>query len=223
MKKLLLFNVLLLVASLSYSMEENKEIDPSKPLLEQLEGLGGTDRKDCIAFWCDAFKGKLSKIEKESCNIRNGFEWITIEYYELLYAKKMKAHSHELNDTDNKEYIDTLLMLEATKNFMKRDLNNVSWFQRLWNYGVYQNYQKSTQTLDEEIALFKDQDKVVSPEKTVNTSSSTETIVNELTGQIKIDAQITGSYLKPQLTRRDVFTRSRMPRSRFEQVKTARE
>jgi|SRR5579872_4072498 len=76
-----------------------------------------------------------------------------------LYGFEIKAPNsfmQQLNDADNNAYHEALHSLEVTKVVMEDNLSNVSWFQRLWNNKAYENYQKSIQTLDEEIALFKD-------------------------------------------------------------------
>jgi hypothetical protein len=109
------------------------------------------------------------------------------------YLKKIKTNNPfigQANKREGKVYDEALFSLKVTKKVMACNLSNVSWFQWLWNYGVYKNYQKSINDLDNEIALFKDQNRIVS---------------------------------KKGFTHRDVFTRSSMPRTMFEQVKTARE
>jgi hypothetical protein len=125
------------------------------------------------------------------------------------YLKTVKTSNpfvESTNKKESKQYDEALFSLNVTKKIIEHDLSNVSWFQWLWNYRAYKNYQKSIQMLDEEIALFKDQDRVVSPKKMVY---STKNFLQ--------------TYSKPQLTHREVFTRSNMPKSLFEQVKAARE
>jgi hypothetical protein len=126
------------------------------------------------------------------------------------YLKKVNSNNPfviEVNQKESKKYDETLFSLKVTKKIMEHDLSNVSWFQWLWNYRAYRNYQKSVQMLDDEIAIFQSyQDEVISPKKTVyNTDNLLRT------------------YSKPELTHREVFTRSNMPWSTFQQVKAARE
>jgi hypothetical protein len=146
------------------------------------------------------------------------------------YAKKVTLDDiKDLNDKDNDRYYEDLLLLEATKTVMEHNWRNVSWFQWLWNYRAYTNYQRSIQMLDEEIALMKDQDRIVSREKTVYNRGEEAFPHSSLANRKSVITATNGKYYFPslyeksQLTHREVFTRSHMPRSKFEQVKTARE
>lgn len=125
------------------------------------------------------------------------------------YLKSVKTDSFSVwnaNEKENKQYDEALFSLSVTKKVMEYNLSNVSWFQWLWNYRAYENYKKSMQTLDEEIASFKNQDRVVSPRKGVLKSKGFPQM-----------------FSKPELTHREVFTRSNMPNSLFNRVKEARE
>ena len=145
------------------------------------------------------------------------------------YLKKIKTNNPYANNPyvelaskkESKDYDEALFLLKVTKKVMEHNLSNVSWFQWLWHNSAYKNYKKSIQTLDDEIALFKDQDKVVSPfEKTVYIMKEERSLEYNvgLTNRQRV-----GSYVKPILTHREVFARSSMPRNMFNLVKTARE
>jgi len=193
----------------------------NKPLLEQLHGLEGEERKEVIREWCGKFKRNLKTIKKESCSpgvlCPKAAPKINllIQRYTKKYAKKINRledwqtihdlnRIQDLNNKDTQEYIDALIMLQITRSTINCDLQNVSWlqwFQRWWNK-EYQKSQELIEALDKEIALFEDQDKIVfDPEKPGNKNKKT----------------------KIQLTHREVFTRSHMPRRSFEEIKIARE
>lgn len=130
------------------------------------------------------------------------------------YLKKITTTNpfiEKINKKESRDYDEALFSLKVTKKVMEHNLSNVSWFQWLWNYSAYKNYQKSIQALDDEIVLFKEQDRIVSPEKSVTLGKQKN---------IKI---MDRSVTKSQLTHREVFTRSNMPQYAFEQVKRDRE
>lgn len=125
-----------------------------------------------------------------------------ISFDQSPYYKKSKNNEVVLaNELENSAYHTALQSLHVTKAVIERDLGNQSYFQRIWNYTKRQNTHQALARVSDEIAQFKDQDRVVFSEKVV----------------------LQGGITKPQLTHREVFTRSSMPRTIFEQVKTARE
>jgi hypothetical protein len=149
------------------------------------------------------------------------------------YLKKITTNNpfiEQANKKESKAYDEALFSLKATKKEMEYNLANVSWFQWLWNYRAYKNYQKSIQTLDEEIALCKGQNKIVSSEKIVDREKKLSITMDEYyerRGSASTDDGLI--YLEksqcyiPKLTYREVFTRSNMKRSLFDQVKADRE
>lgn len=114
-----------------------------------------------------------------------------IAYCKSPYYKKHKYDGVLLvNELENSAYHNALRSLQITKATIERDLHNQSYFKQLWNYGKRQNSWQALARVNDEIALFKDQDRLVS---------------------------------QKDFTHREVFTRSSMPQNWFDLVKTARE
>ena len=154
-----------------------------------------------------------------------------IAFDQSPYYKKGKDNKVWLaNVLENSAYHNVLRSLQITKAVIERDLHNQSYFQRIWNYTQRQNSWQALARVDEEIDLFKDQDRVVSSKKVVPIGELVE--MDDIRGESSNGSVISyqkrvykdGAFTRiPQLTHRDVFTRSNMPRSMFEQVKTSRE
>jgi hypothetical protein len=134
-------------------------------------------------------------------NVRYFVTFNKSPYYKKIKESYSNTLAHEL---ENSAYHYALQSLQLTEEALKRDLHNQSYFQRLWNYRKRQNTHETLALIKNEIALFKNQDAIDEAKD----------------GKPYLKKE---EYLKPSLTHRQVFTRSSMPRTFFEKVKTARE
>jgi hypothetical protein len=157
------------------------------------------------------YKKPKSKKKLNSSNVGSKQHKVTpIDYFRHFIAFNQspyykKGNNDEVllaNELENNIYHNALQSLQMTQAAIERDLHDQSYFQRLWNYGKRQNSWQALARVNNEIALFKNQDATAfDPENQVNKDKTT----------------------KIKLTHREVFTRSSMPKSLFEQVKAARE
>ncbi|HLJ31252.1 MAG TPA: hypothetical protein VKU36_02340 [Candidatus Babeliales bacterium] len=183
----------------------------------------------------------FAMLDKKNSSLASFVAFKNSGYYKKLkegLKKKLKKKSEEEfecirlpHELENSVYHSALQSLYITAEALKRDLHNQSYFQRLWNYTKRQNSWQALATIENEITWFEDQDTIVSPEKTVfdrgeemsleniNNMDSLKDVIVATDGKKYLKKE----YVKPSLTHRQVFTRSSMPRTFFEQIKSARE
>lgn len=181
MKKLLLLSSLFLAVPLSYSMD-NGSLLPVDP-------VGSFEVTDLYT-------------PKTAYTNNNSF----------FLTKNIKVDPSLvglMNEEDNKKYNKDLSLLKETKEMVEGILSSKSFFQLLLDREC-KDYQKLIQSLDDEIALVEDQDRVVS-------SGDKSTYIYQKGWNHPKPLFI------PQLTHRGVFARSHMRLNDFEVLKAARE
>ena len=117
--------------------------------------------------------GSITKEVLSDSKLHASIQDLKKEYSVKPYIEKVKTNDDfikKVNDIDNNAHHEALLSLEVTKKVMEYNLSNVGWVQWIWNNKVYSNYKKSINDLNDEIASFKDQDRIVYEEKSISFS-----------------------------------------------------